>query len=286
MTLKKSEFEAQRKLTIYYVNINGLTKLKMQRITKILNTTDIGLIGLIETWSDDWEIPLSDDYELFSNDCIKNKGLGRNKIGLMILAKKELGFKQVRYDSPSTLMIENSKTLFILYYRHRLGLGMEFLDEETLERYCNKQTIVAADMNFSEKSAIEREIRNLLGDNGITEISFPEPTYYKGTLKSKPDKVYSNIELKVEVLKHCKALSDHTMIAMTHLQEARTTHNPTVGTKAFSNDAFVKKYKGDLFLLFSKIDLTKIQDALSINKLDVMIVGTIMSYIKRQMREI
>lgn len=178
-------------------------------------------------------------------------------------------------------MIESSSLLFILYYRHRLGLGMQFLDEEVLEKYYTKNTILASDMNFSKDSSIEREIKDLLGDNGIMEMAIKEPTYHKGLLHSNPDRVYSNMDINLEICKHCKTISDHSIIIITTQRQESKQHQPTVGTKALSNDVFLKKYKGNLNLLFSKIDLAKVRENLNINKIDDLLVSTIMAYIHK-----
>lgn len=278
MNLKDANPNSQRKLKILYVNVNGLKPRKIKTLVKIILDFNIDIVGIVETWTDKWEGEIPFGYQIFINQSVNNPGLGRSTIGLQILAKTCLGFTCNPFLGNNLMVVENNNMVFILYYRHRFGLGGEFIDEKSLENNLCKRTIVASDMNFSENSNIENSISELLQDHGIFQVKLDKPTYFKGSLKTNPDRIYSNIEVFIEICEHKPRLSDHAVVIITTNDQNTDAYKRRIGTKTLLNEKFILKYKLSLKLKFGKLDLEKVK-FMSINQIEKTVTKIMMEHV-------
>lgn len=262
---------------ILYLNINGLRKGKFEKLEILVRSCNADVLAISETWNDHWDLSRLPEFELFVKEAVPNTTLGRSHVGLMILAKKELGFKIHKTDSSNSLIVRSPKCIVFLYYRHRYGIEDGFMEEEFFEKNLFVDTFILADMNFGNCSRRENEVEQMLGNYGISSLKLGGPTYFKGNIESAPDRVYSNLNVTMDILVHDSALSDHSPILLM-TPPSGSGSDSKIGAKSFLNKSFIEKYKINLNKRFSGFELEKLKD-LSVSQLNTVITINILYFV-------
>ncbi|TBU07091.1 hypothetical protein CWI36_0329p0020 [Hamiltosporidium magnivora] len=173
---------------IGFLNVGGLSGLKINRINEILQKENLDIIGIAETWKDSVTYLHKDYHVIHMKPSIPVTNRPSNKEGMMIIGKNGLKVKLINGVTEMELTIKIDKYVFIFINRNHFSKIPNVL-LPGLGTHTNNKIIVLGDYNLEQKPALEQDILNSHIENN--HILHNEKT-------STPEKIFSNCQIQID----------------------------------------------------------------------------------------
>ncbi|TBU17630.1 hypothetical protein CWI38_0278p0020 [Hamiltosporidium tvaerminnensis] len=165
---------------IGFLNVGGLSGLKINRINEILQKENLDIIGIAETWKDSVTYLHKDYHVIHMKPSIPVTNRPSNKEGMMIIGKNGLKVKLINGVTEMELTIKIDKYVFIFINRNHFSKIPNVL-LPGLGTHTNNKII--------QKPALEQDILNSHIENN--HILHNEKT-------STPEKIFSNCQIQID----------------------------------------------------------------------------------------
>ncbi|KAK1348224.1 hypothetical protein LUQ84_002602 [Hamiltosporidium tvaerminnensis] len=162
---------------IGFLNVGGLSGLKINRINEILQKENLDIIGIAETWKDSVTYLHKDYHVIHMKPSIPVTNRPSNKEGMMIIGKNGFKVKLINGVTEMELTIKIDKYVFIFINRNHFSKIPNVL-LPGLGTHTNNKIIVLGDYNLEQKPALEQDILNSHIEYGLYENEIETITYY------------------------------------------------------------------------------------------------------------
>jgi len=194
-----------------FLNVGGVNARKVECLAKIICEHDVDIIAIAETWSNHMPCRIDGYKILATKQCIRNTGRGRDKEGMIVLGKNEIDVRMIPDVSDYGIGVAAKNQIFVFIYRSPSpGNNGQIIKESFLKENENKKIVVLGDFNYRDDDGSEDALIDQLECYGVSKIYLRGYTFNRGVSNTSPDKLYSNMELKHEVV-HC-VFTEHNMI--------------------------------------------------------------------------
>ncbi|TBU04388.1 hypothetical protein CWI37_0142p0040 [Hamiltosporidium tvaerminnensis] len=160
-----------------FLNVGGLSGLKINRINEILQKENLDIIGIAETWKDSVTYLHKDYHVIHMKPSIPVTNRPSNKEGMMIIGKNGFKVKLINGVTEMELTIKIDKYVFIFINRNHFSKIPNVL-LPGLGTHTNNKIIVLGDYNLEQKPALEQDILNSHIEYGLYENEIETITYY------------------------------------------------------------------------------------------------------------
>ncbi|TBU13340.1 reverse transcriptase [Hamiltosporidium tvaerminnensis] len=182
---------------IGFLNIGGLSGLKINRINEILQKENLDIIGIAETWKDSVTYLHKDYHVIHMKPSIPVTNRPSNKEGMMIIGKNGLKVELINGVTEMGLTIKIDEYVFVFIYRNHFSKIPNVL-LPGLGTYTNNKIIVLGDYNLEQKPALEQDILNNHIEYGLYEHEIETITYTHNDKTSTRDKIFSNCQIQID----------------------------------------------------------------------------------------
>lgn len=183
-------------LSVCYLNIGGVSKLKLNKYVDYVNSNDIDVFAIAETWSS--ELPyLPAGFKVAAvKHARRREGKTRPSEGITVLVKEPLEAFGVAEVSSSGVGVRVRGINFVFMYQHPDDVrSVDPLFNGTLDTIAGRRTVILGDFNVAEDRRDLEKVCDELAGAGICESKMEGVTFVRGAQSSSPDRVFANFKV-------------------------------------------------------------------------------------------
>lgn len=194
-----------------FLNVGGLTASKISNIEKVIFQEDLDIICFAETWKDYLPRGISGYSIARIKPSLPVEGTSRGKQGMILLVRDGT---QCQIEENVTefglCALVNSIVYIFVYIPPDILCKTYPIKPEFLAQNVSQDLMIFGDFNIREHSPEEDSLTENFSDFGIRKMELKSHTFSRGSSKTSPDKLFSNMEISYNI--RMSSFSEHNMI--------------------------------------------------------------------------
>lgn len=181
-------------LKIAFLNVGGLNVVKLEKLEKLIDLHNLDVVAFAETWCGDLPYILDGYKVVVVKPAAVRASNSRPSEGIAVIAKEDLKISVCENVSDFGVGIHVLDKVVVFLYIHPDDTNFSPIFNDSF--LCvSSEVVIVGDVNMSDNSPEDDKFCDELSGLGVWKVKNDTPTFKRGAVTSRPDKVFTNFDI-------------------------------------------------------------------------------------------